>query len=924
VYNQWSRPFDYTVKFFNKALISEVYPLISLMSGGINITVSGSNLNMIQNPVLVVYTDRYIKSDCKRNSYKLVCPTPSVPSTVNEIEAKISIMSKYGCKDKQVNFNGVLKYIPDPRMKYIDSNAKYSLGTQLIIEGEDICHQLQCDNQLYVKEYVKVLINNEPMCRVNKISKVFIECTVLEIKQNGRYPVQVKIGGYTQDVGEINYQSKQNGISQVVVIAIVAVVMVVIIMMVTILYKCSRKMDEKNKEVKEIHFKLNKMESEVAKTCKETFAELQTDTDDGKLSRISLNPSYHDYRIYLIRILFPDPKDSDKLIDSLLLSGDKGGLMTPQRRKAIQQLNNLMSNHDFVVSFIHALESNSSKFTMKDKAMVAGLVLIVLQDRLSHATRVLETLLAELIAKMSVSNYPKLLFRRTESVAEKMLTHWFSMLLHKFLINGAGESLFALFKRICQMIDKGPVDCITNDARYSLSEDKLLRQSVDNNTVSLKVRNYYDNDQRDHIIKVLSCDSISQVKRKILDFLYVNVAYSQRIQSSKIDLEWQQSQGNIILRDDDLTTNVDGEWRQINTIQHYKIEDNSIIAIIPKKAVNNTLQKNYSKNNLNNSGLKHHDSTTRLLPAEGSLPRKKQNYRSETPMSSGTTVTNQDLKYYHLIKPSDQEVQQNSSSKMVAEVYLTRLLAAKVAVQKHVDDLMESIFSVEQRAQTLPLAVRHLFDFIDREAEKNGVHDYETIHTWKTNCLPLRFWVNLIKNPEFIFDIYKSSIVDSCLSVIGQTFMDSCVIGQHELTKDSPTNKLLYAKEIPKYKSWVHKFYADIKKKPNLPRRQIDSYLDEESRAHMSDFNTESALIRLFSYIQKYSPSIHAKLDQSRDGKRLQLSNQLRHIEMAFQGNHHQRSGSQLVVGNRSSPNISPGRHYGSNSTLTRKPLIPL
>ena len=41
--------------------------------------------------------------------------------------------------------------------------------------------------------------------------------------------------------------------------------------MVTILYKCSRKMDEKNKEVKEIHFKLNKMESEVAKTCKESL-----------------------------------------------------------------------------------------------------------------------------------------------------------------------------------------------------------------------------------------------------------------------------------------------------------------------------------------------------------------------------------------------------------------------------------------------------------------------------------------------------------------------------------------------------------------------------------------------------------------------------------------------------------------------------
>ena len=46
---------------------------------------------------------------------------------------------------------------------------------------------------------------------------------------------------------------------------------------------------------------------------------------------------------------------------------------------------------------------------------------------------------------------------------------------------------------------------------------------------------------------------------------------------------------------------------------YFQIEDNSIIAIIPKKAINSTLQKNYSKNNLNNSGLKHHDSTTRLL-----------------------------------------------------------------------------------------------------------------------------------------------------------------------------------------------------------------------------------------------------------------------------------------------------------------------
>lgn len=71
--------------------------------------------------------------------------------------------------------------------------------------------------------------------------------------------------------------------------------------------------------------------------------------------------------------------------------------------------------------------------------------------------------------------------------------------------------------------------------------------------------------------------------------------------------------------------------------------------------------------------------------------------------------------------------------------------------------------------------------------------------------LPLRFWVNVIKNPQFVFDIHKSSITDACLSVVAQTFMDSCSTSEHRLGKDSPSNKLLYAKDIPSYKNWVER-----------------------------------------------------------------------------------------------------------------------
>lgn len=74
-----------------------------------------------------------------------------------------------------------------------------------------------------------------------------------------------------------------------------------------------------------------------------------------------------------------------------------------------------------------------------------------------------------------------------------------------------------------------------------------------------------------------------------------------------------------------------------------------------------------------------------------------------------------------------------------------------------------------------------------------------------SDSLPLRFWVNVIKNPQFVFDIHKSSITDACLSVVAQTFMDSCSTSEHRLGKDSPSNKLLYAKDIPSYKSWVER-----------------------------------------------------------------------------------------------------------------------
>lgn len=60
-----------------------------------------------------------------------------------------------------------------------------------------------------------------------------------------------------------------------------------------------------------------------------------------------------------------------------------------------------------------------------------------------------------------------------------MLSAWFTFLLYKFMRECAGEPLYVLFRAVKQQVDKGPVDAITSEARYSLSEEKLIRQSID-------------------------------------------------------------------------------------------------------------------------------------------------------------------------------------------------------------------------------------------------------------------------------------------------------------------------------------------------------------------------------------------------------------------------------------------------------------
>uniref|UniRef100_A0A8C2TZT7 Plexin-A1 n=1 Tax=Coturnix japonica TaxID=93934 RepID=A0A8C2TZT7_COTJA len=742
-------------------------------------------------------------------------------------------------------------YYPDPVFEPLSPTGMLELkpSSPLILKGRNLLPPAAGNSRL---NYT-VLIGDTP-CTLT-VSETQLLCESPNL--TGQH--KVTAGGFEFSPGTLQIYSD----SLLTLPAIIGIgggggLLLLIIIIVLIAYK--RKSRDADRTLKRLQLQMDNLESRVALECKEAFAELQTDINELTNDLDGAGIPFLDYRTYAMRVLFPGIEDHPVLKEMEVWYWVQANV-----EKSLTLFAQLINNKVFLLTFIRTLEAQRS-FSMRDRGNVASLIMTALQGEMEYATGVLKQLLSDLIEKnLESKNHPKLLLRRTESVAEKMLTNWFTFLLYKFLKECAGEPLFMLYCAIKQQMEKGPIDAITGEARYSLSEDKLIRQQIDYKMLTLNCVNPENENAPEIPVKVLNCDTITQVKEKILDAVYKNVPYSQRPKAGDMDLEWRQASGaRMILQDEDITTKIENDWKRLNTLAHYQVTDGSSVALVPKQ----NSAYNISNSSTFTKSLSRYESMLRTASSPDSL-------RSRTPMI--TPDLESGTKLWHLVKNHDHMDQKEGDrgSKMVSEIYLTRLLATKGTLQKFVDDLFETIFSTAHRGSALPLAIKYMFDFLDEQADKHQINDYDVRHTWKSNCLPLRFWVNVIKNPQFVFDIHKNSITDACLSVVAQTFMDSCSTSEHKLGKDSPSNKLLYAKDIPNYKSWVERYYADIAKMPAISDQDMNAYLAEQSRLHLSQFNSMSALHEIYSYITKYKDEILAALEKDEQARRQRLRSKL-------------------------------------------------
>ncbi|XP_023561152.1 plexin-B3 isoform X1 [Octodon degus] len=802
---------------------------------------------------------------CSVNSSRLLlCRSPAVPDRAH-IKRVFFALDNVHVDFASASGGQDFQYQPNPRLTPLSREGPsrpYRLkpGHVLHVEGEGL-------NLGISKEEVRVHIG-DGACLVKTLTLTHLYCEPpphAPQAANGSSALpqfMVQMGNVRLALGPVQYEEEPVlpafPVEAQVGLGMGAAVLIAAVLLLTLMYR--HKSKQALRDYQKVLIQLENLETGVGDQCRKEFTDLMTEMTDLSSDLEASGIPFLDYRTYAERTFFPG-HGGCPLQPKLEGPGEEGRRATV--RQGLTQLSNLLNSKLFLLTLIHTLEEQPS-FSQRDRCHVASLLSLALHSKLEYLTDIMKTLLSDLAAHYVRKN-PKLMLRRTETMVEKLLTNWLSICLYTFLREVAGEPLYMLFRAIQYQVDKGPVDAVTGKAKRTLNDSHLLREDVEFRPLTLMVLvgpaagGATSGGELQRVpARVLDTDTITQVKEKVLDQVYKGTPFSQRPSVYALDLEWRSGlAGHLTLSDEDLTSVTQNHWKRLNTLQHYKVPDGATVGLIPQLHNGATVSQSLAQSCTSGENI---------------------------PMLEDGEEGGVHL--WHLVKATEEpegvkarrgslRERERARAKAIPEIYLTRLLSMKGTLQKFVDDTFQAILSVNR---PVPLAIKYLFDFLDELAEKHGIEDPETLHIWKTNSLLLRFWVNTLKNPQLIFDVHVSDNVDAILAVIAQTFIDACTISEHKVGRDSPVNKLLYAREIPRYKQMVEKYYADIHRSSPASYQEMNSALAELSGNYTSAPHCLEALQELYNHIHRYYDQIISALEEDPMGQKMQLACRLQHV----------------------------------------------
>lgn len=567
---------------------------------------------------------------------------------------------------------------------------------------------------------------------------------------------------------------------------------------------------ERERDYRKIQMQMEHLESNVRKECKQAFAELQTSIEscgDDEYEAADVTT----FVDFLHRLLWEDNgwTHSSSLYASTL-------------PVTLAQFDALIGCKQFIFSIVETAESEST-MSLSEKSMLSSLLIAVLLRNFQYCTDVVLSLLRAHIAKSVHAGTSEMLFRKSDSVVEKMVSKWLTICLYDSMSQCQAHKYSTLFKALKYQTERGPVDAVTGNARYTINESKLLREIVDCTSVDCLVTTL--DGRGPFMVRAIACDTTSQLKQKILDHVYKRTPHSQRPALSSFDLELLcPTRGRMLLSDWSGPSFMKGPTK-LNTLSHYGISTQSQIVMVPGEKGSGDY-----RNSLADSGKSSWSSLDRSSPV---YPPSRFCHLS----SPSRTLTMEKRKKID-----------ESIPKSIPEVYLTRLLTSKGTVQKYIEDFLESIMFLETSAY--PPILKRVFDLLEEEAARNGVSDHRLVQQWKSNLYVLRVWVHLIKNPKILLDVSESVSQDGNLSVVAQTLMDCFSFSEQSLGAHSPSSRLLFAKEVTRLRPLSSDLFRRIRRQPPVADKEFVESLNEVANDLLECTRSTVALSELLTWVR--------------------------------------------------------------------------
>ncbi|XP_060084856.1 plexin-A4-like, partial [Ylistrum balloti] len=722
-------------------------------------------------------------------------------------------------------------FTENPTILPFEDTVTYTAGSYVTIQGKDLLRGA-------VESDYEVLVQTT---RCDEVS-ININGTLITFKppdflhEGNEYQVEVLVGNLRQNVGAIYYEK------DLTIIIICAVLGAVVLSMLVVLTFCMVRVRKKNSQVSKLQNDIVEMESNIRSKSREVFADMQMSMQDIKGDLVTTGIPYFNYHHYSFHALFPKLKAGESIYyqSSAMCQMEDISMLAP---KGILAFEELLKNKFFLQSLIRTMERQNN-FSVQEKAEFSSLLTVILLGKMTYISQVIEELLHKLIAGASRKQY-KVLFRRSDSITQKLLSDWMSLSLFPYLKGGGGQQLFMLYKAAQTVMEKGPIDAVTLESKETLAEERLLKMDLSYESLTLEVDLNGKKSHR-YQVTVLDCDTITQVKAKCMYRIYKNKPASElQFTPEELILEWHAGKGGkLVLNDIDRTSMKREGYVCHNTLRHYNVKDGSCMALlISDDPEDPDVYMNSESVSMNDMLLSDQSVTS---------------YKSWTAE-----------KQWHISFPEEDEKEGRGTHIHIEELYLNRLIQTKLKLADYINAIFENVLDDNR----VPPVICYFFKMLEEMAKEHGV-DPDIVTHWKSECYAMRIWSLWISRPDLLFDIVLAKHVIPCLDVVRSVFSDVFSQTSSRLTKDSSSAKLLFANDVPKFQEKMRKFYEKLSVSCEpVTKQQFDSLMQSISQEQTQGIRVKKlpALKKLFSMVKKYSDEIISDLDEERETKDLEL-----------------------------------------------------